>query len=205
MERRPQLVASRTAAPARTPAAEAPPPVSTPKPVAMPAQPVARPIYRPRGIGMPRRPLVGGTPENCLASRARLALEESGLSMNYVDKAAGQGSGYMTRLVRGAKKRPDPQILQRIADLLRVNLRWLATGEGPQRMVGRPPNVEVLSAAEFEVVVKRLGGVVPAARKLGCGRQAIYAYLAHKRFVPGSIVAKVHALLGNSIEQSAAE
>lgn len=51
------------------------------------------------------------------------------LGFNELDRAIGQTSGYTTRLVAGKKKRPDPTILGKIAQVLGVSVDWIVSGE----------------------------------------------------------------------------
>lgn len=65
-----------------------------------------------------------------IGERVRGLLEQKGTGFNELDRAIGQGSGYTTRLVAGKKKRPDPAILHKIAEVLGVGYEWLVTGKG---------------------------------------------------------------------------
>ncbi len=69
-----------------------------------------------------------------LADRVREARLEAGLGMNELDRRIGQPhGGYTTRLEAGEKKRPDPAVLNKIADALNVRLEWLLSGDLPKR------------------------------------------------------------------------
>lgn len=65
-----------------------------------------------------------------LGERLTHAMALRGLKKNELDRKIGQGSGYTTRLARNLKKRPDPDILRRVADELKVSFEWLVFGRG---------------------------------------------------------------------------
>lgn len=75
-------------------------------------------------------------------------MEALGVGFNELDRTIGQGSGYTTRLVAGKKKRPDPAILEKIAQALGVTIGWIVSGEGD---TPTPPPPPVSQVRETEV------------------------------------------------------
>jgi transcriptional regulator with XRE-family HTH domain len=65
-----------------------------------------------------------------IAGRVRSAMQKRSLDTNELDRLAGLGSGYTSRLLNLRKKRPGPRTLAALASALRVDYRWLVTGVG---------------------------------------------------------------------------
>lgn len=79
--------------------------------------------------------------KDSVAERIYLAL--NGRSLNWLQKEAGFGAGYASRLAGGQRPNPRPVTLKKLATALGVSYEWLATGEGPM-VAARPvePDVE---------------------------------------------------------------
>jgi transcriptional regulator with XRE-family HTH domain len=59
---------------------------------------------------------------------------EGDMSQNAVERKAGLGRGYMSRLSYGSRgTRMDPEMMARIADVLHVRFEWLMLGRLPMR------------------------------------------------------------------------
>ena len=65
-----------------------------------------------------------------LAERLVLALEHSGISQNGLDAEAKLPKGYTSRIKNSKRTRVNPDLIRRMADVLRVNFEWLAIGNG---------------------------------------------------------------------------
>lgn len=69
-----------------------------------------------------------------LGARVIYALNLRDVKMYELDRILGQG-GYLSRLSRDMKSRPDMHIVDKIAAHLRVNFEWLVFGRGPMEPV----------------------------------------------------------------------
>lgn len=89
--------------------------------------------------------IIGGTME--IGDRLRVLLDVRDIGYNHLDRQVAQGSGYTSRLVRNEKKRPDMNIIRRIAEELEVDFEWLAFGRGQP-----PEDIEAAlqNAMQFE-------------------------------------------------------
>lgn len=64
------------------------------------------------------------------------ALKVRRRSQNWLESQAGFSRGHVSRLVSGRHHSPEPETIDRIAEALTVDYRWLATGKG--EMTPRP-------------------------------------------------------------------
>lgn len=65
-----------------------------------------------------------------VGARVGRAMAARGMGYNELDRALGYSEGYSSRLVR-TDRSPRASTLAALAEALRVNLTWLATGQGP--------------------------------------------------------------------------
>jgi transcriptional regulator with XRE-family HTH domain len=90
-------------------------------------------------------PVTAGT----LGDRVKLRLEQlresDRLSANRVNELAGfRSDGYVSRISTGARKKVDPEALERLAAALRVRFDWLVRGVGEMELDPDPPQSEHL-------------------------------------------------------------
>jgi transcriptional regulator with XRE-family HTH domain len=69
-------------------------------------------------------------PPTTFADRVRLALEASGLTQNALETDAKLPKGYVSRILKGERKRLGAEMIDRMADVLGVDQSWLGTGRG---------------------------------------------------------------------------
>lgn len=66
-----------------------------------------------------------------LADRLQIGIDLAGVSQGWLEQAAALPKGYASRILKGQRKRLNPDLLERIAASLKVDYAWLATGNGP--------------------------------------------------------------------------
>jgi transcriptional regulator with XRE-family HTH domain len=101
---------------------------------------------------------------NEFGQRVIAAMKEEGhWTQNSLERAAGLGKGYLSRLIYGDRGGTsfNPQHMRALAKTLHVNFEWLVVGDGPMRRGGR-----ATTTAEQAIT---------AARALGCREDAIVA------------------------------
>jgi transcriptional regulator with XRE-family HTH domain len=82
-----------------------------------------------------------------LADRIEKALELRQMSKQGLDSEAGLSKGYTSRVCSEKRERVSPDILRRVARVLRVSYEWLATGEGA--IAGDEQAAQVTDEAEY--------------------------------------------------------
>ena len=68
--------------------------------------------------------------QTTMADRLRARCQQLGLSTVDVGEMAGVNRTFVHDIMRGRSKRPDPEKLQRVADALKVERKWLLHGVG---------------------------------------------------------------------------
>lgn len=93
----------------------------------------------PIGVGVNRNPVevapgadAGPNPGMSLAARVREARLARGYGVNQLDRILGKNPGYISRVETGLRSRLAYDQIAHIAEGLKVNTLWLATGEGPR-------------------------------------------------------------------------
>lgn len=71
-------------------------------------------------------------PISTLADRVKQALDAEGMAQNALEAEAKLPKGYVSRILKGERKRVGSQLTSRMAKVLKVNHDWLTTGEGPR-------------------------------------------------------------------------
>lgn len=64
------------------------------------------------------------------SERLSLAVQQSGLKPIRIAELAGVNNGYLSKLMSGRTKRAGAEITAKLAEALRVDSTWLATGKG---------------------------------------------------------------------------
>ncbi|AKT38274.1 uncharacterized protein CMC5_024170 [Chondromyces crocatus] len=65
-----------------------------------------------------------------LADRLLHALELRNMTRLALEEEARLARGYASRILKGERLKLSPELMRRIADALRINYEWLATGRG---------------------------------------------------------------------------
>src|SRR5262245_48044032 len=107
-----------------------------------------------------------------LGGRIAHTLEARQMSQVGLEQEARLARGYVTRILKGDRTRLSPEVMRRIADALRVNYEWLATGgkemDDYQPAVATPEPPVSSSALETAIAYdnKWTPATVAAARAL---------------------------------------
>ena len=84
-----------------------------------------------------------------LADRLQIGIDLAGVSQGWLEQAAALPKGYASRILKGQRKRLNPDLLERIAASLKVDYAWLATGRGqaPEGAPAESPSPPPTSSA----------------------------------------------------------
>jgi transcriptional regulator with XRE-family HTH domain len=115
-----------------------------------------------------------------LGERVTYALRLRGMNQIELDRAIGSSSGYVSRLARDQRERPDAILLQRAALALRVSSDWLIAGIGdlPLPEEGDPAAVSPPQGRPPEDVDAKREAAAEWAYEDGVSDEAIRAVLA---------------------------